>query len=76
MRLDFFNIGANPGILAVAIIWMLIHIVFMLVAAKIIKAPLFFVKVGSQANIGGIATAPAVAAAFHPSLAPVGVLLA
>jgi uncharacterized membrane protein len=76
MRLDLFNIGANMGLLAVAIIWMLIHISSMLVAAKISKAPFFFVAVGSQANIGGVATAPAVAAAFHPSLAPVGVLLA
>jgi uncharacterized membrane protein len=76
MRLDLFHIGANVGILAVAIIWMLIHILSMFVAAKIIKAPFFFVAVGSQANIGGVATAPAVAAAFHPSLAPVGVLLA
>jgi uncharacterized membrane protein len=76
MRLDLFNIGANVGLLAVAVIWMLIHIISMFVAAKIIKAPFFFVAVGSQANIGGIATAPAVAAAFHPSLAPVGVLLA
>ena len=32
--------------------------------------------VGSQANIGGAASAPVVASAFHPSLAPVGVLLA
>jgi uncharacterized membrane protein len=76
MRLDLFNVGANLGILAVAIIWMFIHITFMFVAAKIIKAPFFFVAVGSQANIGGVATAPAVAAAFQPSLAPVGVLLA
>jgi len=76
MRLDLFNIGANVGLLAVAVIWMLIHIMVMIVAAKIIKAPFFFVAVGSQANIGGVATAPAVAAAFHPSLAPVGVLLA
>lgn len=76
MRLDLFNIGANVGLLAVAIVWMLIHILSMFVAAKIIKAPFFFVAVGSQANIGGVATAPAVAAAFHPSLAPVGVLLA
>lgn len=76
MRLDLFNIGANVGLLAVAVIWMLIHIISMIVAAKMIKAPFFFVAVGSQANIGGVATAPAVAAAFHPSLAPVGVLLA
>ena len=32
--------------------------------------------VGSQANVGGAASAPIVASAFHPSLAPVGVLLA
>jgi uncharacterized membrane protein len=32
--------------------------------------------VGSQANVGGAASAPIVAAAFHPSLATVGVLLA
>lgn len=76
MRLDLFHIGANVGLLVVAIIWMLIHILSMFVAAKISKAPFFFVAVGSQANIGGVATAPAVAAAFHPSLAPVGVLLA
>jgi uncharacterized membrane protein len=32
--------------------------------------------VGSEANIGGAASAPATAAAFHPSLIPVGALLA
>ena len=48
----------------------------MLVVAKLIKAPFFFVAVGSQANVGGAASAPVVASAFSPSLAPVGVLLA
>ena len=48
----------------------------MLVAAKLIRAPLFFLAVGSQANVGGAASAPVVASAFHPALAPVGVLLA
>jgi uncharacterized membrane protein len=42
----------------------------------LIKAPLFFLAVGSQANVGGAASAPVVASAFHPALAPVGVLLA
>jgi len=46
------------------------------VVARLIRAPVFFVAVGSQANIGGAASAPIVASAFHPSLAPVGVLLA
>jgi uncharacterized membrane protein len=48
----------------------------LLVVARLIRAPTFFLAVGSQANIGGAASAPVVAAAFHPSLAPVGVLLA
>ena len=48
----------------------------MIFVAKIIKAPFFFLAVASQANVGGAASAPIVASAFHPSLAPVGVLLA
>ncbi|GAB3989921.1 DUF819 family protein [Spirosoma daeguense] len=76
MRLNLSNLGGNLGLFLVAVIWMLIHILFMLVTARIIRAPYFFVAVGSQANIGGVSTAPAVASIFHPALAPVGVLLA
>lgn len=76
MRLNLSNLGGNLGLFLVAVIWMLIHVVVMLITARIIKAPYFFVAVGSQANIGGVSTAPAVASIFHPALAPVGVLLA
>ena len=55
---------------------MAIHVVLLIIVAKLIRAPFFFLAVGSKANIGGAASAPVVAAAFHPSLAPVGVLLA
>jgi uncharacterized membrane protein len=55
---------------------MSIHAILLIVVAKLIKAPYFFLAVGSQANVGGAASAPIVAAAFHPSLATVGVLLA
>ena len=48
----------------------------MLIVARLLKAPIFYMAVGSQANIGGAASAPVVASAFHPSLAPIGVLLA
>ena len=47
----------------------LIHTVLLLVA-------IFYMAIGSQANVGGAASAPVVASAFHPTLAPVGVLLA
>jgi uncharacterized membrane protein len=65
----------NLGIVLVAAAWMMFHALLMLLARRFLKAPIFFVAVGSQANIGGAASAPIVAAAFHPSLAPVGVLL-
>jgi uncharacterized membrane protein len=55
---------------------MLFHVGLMFFVGWLIRAPYFFLAVGSKANIGGAASAPVVAAAFHPSLAPVGVLLA
>jgi uncharacterized membrane protein len=73
------NIGAlfdTPAYFLIGALWMTIHASLMIVVAKLIRAPVFFLAVGSQANIGGAASAPVVAAAFHPSLAPVGVLLA
>jgi uncharacterized membrane protein len=63
-------------LIIVGIVWMIVHITILLIVAKIIKAPFFFVAVGSQANVGGAASAPIVASAFSPVLAPVGVLLA
>ena len=76
MKMDALAILETPGLFLIGIIWMLIHVTVLLVVGKIIKAPFFFVAVGSQANVGGAASAPIVASAFHPALAPVGVLLA
>ena len=76
MKMDITKIFDNIGLFAVGGIWMLIHVILLFVVALLIKAPYFFLAVGSKANIGGAASAPVVAAAFHPSLAPVGVLLA
>ncbi|MEM9916467.1 MAG: DUF819 family protein [Bacteroidota bacterium] len=76
MKMNLGEVWENLGLFAIGIIWMLVHVIILLVTAKIIKAPFFFVAVGSQANIGGAASAPVVASAFSPSLAPVGVLMA
>ncbi|MFV0505397.1 MAG: DUF819 domain-containing protein [Bacteroidales bacterium] len=76
MKMNIFKMFDNPGLLAIGAIWMLVHIILMIGVAKLIKAPYFFLAVGSQANIGGVASAPIVAAEFHPSLTTVGVLLA
>ncbi|WP_299890588.1 DUF819 family protein [uncultured Lacinutrix sp.] len=76
MKMDLTLIFDNVGLIAVGVVWMTIHAVLLIFVAKIIKAPYFFLAVGSQANVGGAASAPIVASAFHPSLATVGVLLA
>ncbi len=76
MKMNILQIFDNPGLFVIGGIWMLIHVSLLIIVAKIIKSPYFFLAVGSKANIGGAASAPVVAAAFHPSLAPVGVLLA
>ena len=80
MKMDIFELINNWGVfkflISVGLIWITVHALFLFIVAKIIKAPFFYVAVGSQANIGGAASAPVVAAAFSPALAPVGVLLA
>lgn len=76
MKMDLSLIFDNVGLIAIGAVWMTIHALLLIGVAKIIKAPYFFLAVGSQANVGGAASAPIVASAFHPSLATVGVLLA
>jgi uncharacterized membrane protein len=75
-RMDVFQIADAPLLFLVGIIWMLVHVSLLISVAKLVRAPFFFVAVGSQSNVGAAASAPVVAAAFHPALAPVGVLLA
>lgn len=76
MHMDLGALLDKPWLFLLGLIWIAVHALLMLGMAKLIRAPLFFMAVGSQANIGGAASAPVVASAFHPALAPVGVLLA
>ena len=76
MKMDLTMIFDNLGLIAIGVVWMTIHAFLLIGVAKLIRAPYFFLAVGSQANVGGAASAPIVASAFHPSLATVGVLLA
>lgn len=76
MQMNILSIFENPGYFLIGLLWILIHVTILFIVAKIINAPFFFIAVGSQANVGGAASAPIVASAFHPALAPVGVLLA
>jgi uncharacterized membrane protein len=76
MNMNLLAIFDRPAIFLVGLVWITIHATIMLVVGRLIKAPFFFIAVGSQANIGGAASAPVVASAFHPVLAPVGVMMA
>lgn len=72
---DFGEMMKYPYLIAVGAVWIAIHALVVFIAMRWTKSPLFLAAVGSQANIGGTASAPIVASAFHPSLASVGVLL-
>lgn len=76
MQMNLKEMFSYPALLFTGAVWMLFHIIILLTVARIIKAPFFFVAVGSQANIGGAASAPIVASAFNPALATIGVLMA
>jgi len=76
MQMDLGAVADNPGLFAIGLIWISIHAVILIIVCRWLKIPFFFLAVGSQANVGGSASASVVAASFHSSLAPVGVLLA
>ena len=65
-----------PVLILLGVLCLLIHIIFLIVGAKIMRAPASLVAIVSMANIGGVASTPVVAAAYMRSLMPVGLLLA
>ncbi len=75
MQMNLLSLLDRPWLFLLGAIWMATHVLVLWVMAKLLRAPLFFFAIGSQGNIGAAASAPVVAAAFHPTLAPVGVLL-
>lgn len=76
IQLNIFDAFKNPMLFLIGIIWIFTHAIFVVIASRISNSPFFFTAIGSQANVGGVASTSVVAAAFHPSLAPIGVLLA
>ena len=76
MQMDLRAIATEPALFGLGLTWIAIHGALIYAVARWLRAPMFYLAVGSEANIGGAASAPIVAAAFHPALAPVGVLFA
>jgi len=74
-RADLKAVLEAPLYLAAGVVWISVHVALLMIFAKAIKAPLFFVATGSMANVGGAASAPVVASVYHPAMAPVGLLM-
>ncbi len=75
LQLDLQNVKINSSFFIIGAVWLLIHLTVLLIGAKLLKAPWHYIAIGSQANIGGPASASVVASAFHPSLVSLGILL-
>jgi uncharacterized membrane protein len=75
MQMDILALFDRPWLYLLGLVWLAIHIALLWVMGKLLRVPFFYFAIGSQSNIGGPASAPVVASAFHPSLAPVGALL-
>ena len=76
MKMDIMAIFSNPGLFLIGFFWMLFHAILLILMAKLIKAPFFFLAVGSQANVGGSASAIALAETFdRKDLIPPSILV-
>jgi len=75
-RASLTAIIKTPIWLAVGCLWIATHATILLTVGKLCRLPLFLLATASQANIGGPASAPIVAAVYRPQLASVGLLMA
>ncbi|HXH00937.1 MAG TPA: DUF819 family protein, partial [Xanthomonadaceae bacterium] len=75
MQMDILALLDRPMLFLLGLLWISIHIGLLWMVGRLLNVPFFYFTIGSMSNIGGPASAPVVASAFHPSLAPVGALL-
>lgn len=75
-RASFKELTDAPYYLAAGFLILAIHAVLLALLAKVFKLDLFTCATASLANIGAVAAAPIIAAAYKETLVPVGVLMA
>ena len=75
-RSDFSSLTQAPIYLVAGFLILLIHLIVMVLLGKLFRYDLFTLGVASLANIGGMASAPMLAASYHKSLIPIGILMA
>ena len=76
LKLQMSTLGFDTQFLIFLVIWLLGHFVVMILVAKMLNLNMAWVPIASMANVGGIATAPAVTAAFNKKWMPHAIVLA
>lgn len=75
-RANFAELAQAPLYIISGFVILGIHALIMGIVAKVFKLDLFTCGVASLANVGGVASAPILAAAYSEALIPIGVLMA
>ena len=75
-RANFSELTQAPLYIISGFLIIGIHTLVLALAAKLFRLDLFTCGVASLANIGGVASAPILAAAYSEALIPIGVLMA
>jgi len=76
LKLNFNNLSMPFNLVFFVVIWLILHFIIMMIAAKKMKLHMAWVPIASMANLGGISTAPAVTAAYNKEWMPHAILLA
>lgn len=75
-RADLSSIGNAPIWIITGFIILVLHVLVMIILAKLLKLDIFTCAVASLANIGGTATAPVLAGSYSSALVPIGIIMA
>lgn len=76
LKLQIATLGFNIPFLGFLVVWLVGHFIFMLLIAKVLNVNMAWVPIASMANVGGIATAPAVTVAYNIKWMPHAIVLA
>ncbi|WP_413487551.1 DUF819 domain-containing protein [Shewanella baltica] len=76
LNFDISALSVAPYYVCIGLIWFAIHIVILFTFTVLLRLPIMYLAIASQCNIGGAASAPVIASAFHPRLASAALLMA
>lgn len=76
LKLKFSLIQFDLRFMGFLVVWLLSHFIVMLGVAKLLNVNTAWVPIASMSNVGGIATAPAVTAAYEKKWMPHAIILA